>query len=355
MHPARPPLATPRLLPPYLLDRLASRAAEPVRSRALNTLQLDDALRTVRTSASAAGPSASRRNPSARGRSDRSIHTAGQSTELPGQLVRAEGQLPTGEVAVDEAYDYLGATYSLFWEVYGRHSIDDRGMPLVGTVHYGQHYENAFWNGYQMVFGDGDGEIFNRFTIAVDIVGHELCHGVIEHEAALVYRGQPGALNESISDVFGALVRQRLLGQSAEQADWLIGAGLFTDAVQARALRSMAAPGTAYDDPLLGRDPQPAHMRSFVDTQEDNGGVHINSGIPNKAFQLLATRLGGPAWEGAGRIWYDTLCDARLTAQADFASFATLTADNARQRYGAGSPEHRAAIAAWHDVGVSVA
>src|SRR5690606_4252835 len=227
------------------------------------------------------------------------------------------------------------------------------GMPLIGTVHYGEHYENAFWDGQQMVFGDGDGKIFNRFTITIDIVGHELCHGVIDHEAALVYRDQAGALNESISDVFGTLVRQYHLGQSADQADWLIGAGLFTDAVQARALRSMAAPGTAYDDPLLGRDPQPAHMRDFVQTREDNGGVHINSGIPNRAFQLTATEMGGYAWEKAGRIWYDTLCDRRMTAQADFSMFATLCVDNAGRIFGSSSEEKRITVAAWSEVGVS--
>lgn len=355
MHPDRPVPDIPRLLPPYLLDRLARRAREPLRSRAQNTLRLDETLRTVRASARGPVLAMQQRAASERGRSERSVHTAGQETELPGLLVRAEGQPPTGDIAVDEAYEYLGATYALFWQAYGRHSIDDQGMPLIGTVHYGRHYENAFWDGRQMVFGDGDGEIFNRFTIAVDIVGHELCHGVIEHEAALVYRGQPGALNESISDVFGVLVKQHLLGQSAEQADWLIGAGLFTDAVQAHALRSMSAPGAAYDDALLGRDPQPGHMRDFVDTQEDNGGVHINSGIPNKAFHLLATRIGGPAWERAGRIWYDTLCDERLTAQADFARFAALTVENALRLHGSGSLEHQAVISAWQDVGVSVA
>jgi len=354
MPPVRHTGATPRLLPPYLLDRVARHAEEPVRAWALNTLRLDDTLRALRAHAPGMDHQAPPLRPSVRGRANRSIHTTRQGTELPGQLVRAENQSPTGDIAADEAYEYMGATHSLFWNIYARDSIDDEGMPLIGTVHYGQHYENAFWNGRQMVFGDGDGEIFNRFTIAADIVGHELCHGVIDYEAALVYRGQPGALNESISDVFGSLVRQYLLGQTAEQADWLIGAGLFTNAVQARALRSMSAPGTAYDDPLLGRDPQPAHMRDFVDTHEDNGGVHINSGIPNKAFQLIATRLGGPAWERAGRIWYDTLCDSRLTAQADFKGFATLAADNALQRHGSGSLEHQTVLAAWQDVGVPV-
>jgi Zn-dependent metalloprotease len=135
-----------------------------------------------------------------------------------------------------------------------------------------------------MVYGDGDGDLFKRFTIAIDVIGHELTHGVTQYSAGLVYQDQTGALNESISDVFGSLVKQYRLKQTADQADWLIGAGLLADGVNGKALRSMAAPGTAYDDPILGKDPQPAHMKDFVNTQSDHGGVHINSGIPNHAF-----------------------------------------------------------------------
>ncbi len=129
-----------------------------------------------------------------------------------------------------------------------------------------------------MVFGDGDGELFQRFTVSLDIIGHELTHGVTEDEAALMYVNQSGALNESVSDVFGSLVKQHALGQTAEQADWLIGNGLLTDAVQGVALRSMKDPGTAYDDPVLGDDIQPGHMSKYVKMTGDNGGVHINSG-----------------------------------------------------------------------------
>ncbi len=141
------------------------------------------------------------------------------------------------------------------------------------------------------------------------MVAHELAHGLIESEAALVYFNRSGALNESVSDVFGVLTKQHALGQTAAEADWLVGAELLTDKVNGVALRSMANPGTAYDDPLLGRDPQPAHMRDYIETRQDNGGVHLNSGIPNRAFYLAATALGGYAWEQAGRIWYDTICD----------------------------------------------
>src|SRR5690606_15305154 len=125
---------------------------------------------------------------------------------------------------------------------------------------------------------------FDGFTGSLSVIGHELTHGLIEYTAGLVYRDQSGALNESIADVFGALVEQHAAGQTADEASWLIGEGLFTDQVEGNALRSMAAPGTAYDDDVLGKDPQPGHMDDFVETNRDNGGVHLNSGIPNKAF-----------------------------------------------------------------------
>jgi hypothetical protein len=269
-------------------------------------------------------------------------------------VVRNEGQGPVGDAATDEAYDGLGATFDLYWNVYGRNSIDDAGLPLPATVHYGQDYDNAFWDGQRMVFGDGDGQLFNRFTIAVDVIGHELTHGVTEATAGLEYHDQPGALNESMSDVFGSLVKQYSHNppQTAAQADWLIGAGLLTPQVNGVALRSMRAPGTAYDDPVLGKDPQPAHMRDYVNTPSDNGGVHINSGIPNHAFYLLAVALGGFAWERAGQIWYATLRDSRLSTTASFQEFAELTVDVAETLFGVA--ERQAVVDAWEQVGITI-
>jgi len=148
------------------------------------------------------------------------------------------------------------------------------------------------------------------------------------------------------------LVKQRFLNQTADQADWLIGAGLWTSNVNGVALRSMKAPGTAYDDPVMGKDPQPDNMSGYVNTTSDNGGVHTNSGIPNKAFYLVATALGGFAWEKAGNIWYKTLLDSRLTTTAQFQDFANLTADNANTLYGADAKA--AVVQAWHDVGIEV-
>ena len=237
---------------------------------------------------------------------------------------------------VTEAYDGLGATWQLWQEAYGRNSLDGKGLPLVASVHFGTDYDNAFWDGTQMVFGDGDGVIFLPFTRSVDVIGHELAHGVTQYTSGLNYQDQSGALNESVSDVFGVLVKQRLLGQSADQADWLVGAELLAPGVNGVALRSMAAPGTAYDDPRLGKDPQPAHMSGYVDTTDDNGGVHINSGIPNKAFHVVATTLGGNAWEVAGQVWVDTIT-GDISADCDFATFARLTVAAATARHGADS------------------
>jgi Zn-dependent metalloprotease len=284
---------------------------------------------------------------------NRRVHTAAHTTNLPGTLVRSEGQGAGGDVAINEAYDGLGATFDLYSDIYGRNSIDDNGMDLIATVHYGNNYNNAFWNGAQMVFGDGDGTIFNRFTIAIDVEGHELTHGVTGATAGLEYHDQPGALNESISDVFGSLVKQRSLGQTAAQADWLIGAGLLAAGINGVALRSMKAPGTAYDDPVIGKDPQPDHMSRYDHRTSDNGGVHINSGIPNKAFYLAATALGGNAWDVAGNIWYRTLLDSRLSSTAQFQDFANLAADNADKLYGASV--RAAVVQAWHDVGIDLA
>ena len=345
MSPIRPVVCG--IVPPYLLANIARRGTERQQAAATRSLALDLVHRQART---AGRPTVTVTTPAEDG-PRRTIATADGSETLPGRLVRSEGEPATGDAATDEAYDGLGATYDLYLSAYDRHSVDDAGLPLPATVHYGRDYDNAFLDGQRMVFGDGDGELFLRFTIAVDVIGHELTHGVTEATAGLVYQGQSGALNESVSDVFGSLVKQRVLGQEATDADWLIGAGLFTEAVQGVALRSMRAPGTAYDDDVLGRDPQPDHLRDYVETSDDNGGVHINSGIPNHAFYLAATSVGGAAWEVAGRVWYDTLVTGGLKPDADFATFAAATVQAAQARFG--TAEVLAVRSAWDAVGVT--
>jgi Zn-dependent metalloprotease len=339
------------IVPPELLRRIAQNGTRPQREAALATLAADQSLRFARATAQLLAAGARRITLAGPAFAPhRTIYDAGHRETLPGKAVRAEGQRAGRDVEVNEAYDGLGATFDFFAQVYDRNSIDDAGMSLDASVHYGVRYDNAFWNGRQMVFGDGDGDIFNRFTASVDVIGHELTHGITADEANLVYLGQAGALNESISDVFGSLVKQYKRGETAAEADWLIGEGVFTRRVKGVALRSMKAPGTAFDDPVLGKDDQPATMAGYVHTTADNGGVHTNSGIPNHAFYLAAIALGGHAWDVAGRIWYETLRDRRLKANATFRQFAALTAANAVQ--GFGTAEQRAVAAAWQGVGI---
>lgn len=344
------------IVPPHMLQSIAENGTPEQRRWALATLTQSEQFRGQRNAAmqfAVLSPKAM-----AAGK-QRSVYDADNGTSLPGTLSRSEGDGPTGDPATDEAYDGSGITYDLFKDVYERDSIDGSGLPLKSTVHYGQGYDNAFWNGEQMVYGDGDEDLpepqrlFNRFTAALDIIGHELTHGVTQYEAQLVYWEQPGALNESMSDVFGSLVKQYQLNQMADQADWIIGAGLFTENVNGVGIRSLKAPGTAYDDPVLGKDPQPAHMRDYKQVDYDNGGVHINSGIPNHAFYVTALEIGGFAWEKAGRIWYVALRD-RLQSRSNFQDAANLTFQVAGTLFGAGSLEQQAVRTGWAEVGITI-
>ncbi len=344
------------IVPPHILESIVERGSSKQREFARKTLTASAKFRSQRermteettsvTTAAAAGK-------------QRLIYDARNGTSLPGAVVRSEGDPAGSDLAVNEAYDGSGVTYDLFFSQYGRNSINGSGMQLNSTVHYRKGYDNAFWNGQQMVYGDGDEDLpldqrlFNRFTIALDIIGHELTHGITQFEAGLVYRDQPGALNESFSDVFGSLVKQFQHGHTSAQADWIIGAGLFTSNVNGVGIRSMKEPGTAYNDPVLGKDPQPGHMDNYVQTSSDNGGVHINSGIPNRAFYAAALQMGGYAWEKAGKIWYVTLRD-KLGSRSNFQDAASLTIQTAGELFGAGSAEQAAVQAGWEAVGLGV-
>ena len=260
------------------------------------------------------------------------------SFELPGTLLRATNDPPCADVAADQAFDGARDTLKFYDEVLDRNGIDGAGMDVISSVHVsdpqGHAWENAAWISTQMAYGEG-GHIFHAgsLTSAVDVIGHELTHGVTQFTAALEYRSQSGALNESMSDVFGSLVKQRVHGQSAANADWLIGAGLLIDP-QAKALRSMLEPGTAFPG-----DPQPGKMSDYAELPEtergDNGGVHINSGIPNRAFALVATKLGGNSWDRAGQIWYKTLTE-HLAPGAQFADAAQATLEVAEELFPGG-------------------
>lgn len=344
------------IVPPHMLREIVERGTPAQRDWAIRTIRVSEQFRGQRQALAGLPVAAA---PTIIGQKHRIVYHADFGTSLPGRQVRAEGDPPSGDPAIDEAYDGSGVTYDLYRDVYDRNSIDGNGMRLDSTVHYQKGYDNAFWNGQQMVYGDGDEDLpeadrlFNRFTIAIDIIGHELIHGVTQYEAKLIYWDQPGALNESMSDVFGSLVKQRKLGQGAREADWIVGQGLFTSNVKGQGIRSMKAPGTAYDDPVLGKDPQPAHMKDYKNVSYDNGGVHINSGIPNRAFYVAAMEIGGNAWDKAGQIWYTALRD-KLEARSDFQAAANVTHQAAGQLFGAGSLEQQAVRNGWLEVGISI-
>lgn len=310
------------VVPPHLLEEIARR--NPENPAYAETIKKMNAVREQRHEAVRRDGATA-----VEGKADREVYDAGGAEVQPGKLVRSEGQAKTGDVEVDNVYEYTGDVRTFYKEVHNRNSIDGKGMNLKSTVNYGNNFENAFWDSTQMTYGrPGPQSPFSTF-VKRDVTGHEMTHGVTEYEAGTVYRNQAGALNEHFSDVWGELVEQRALGQTAKQADWLVGQGIWKENVNGQALRSMEKPGSAYDDPMLGKDPQPGHMKDYVKTRQDNGGVHINSGIPNRAFVLFAKAVDGNAWEAPANIWFK----AREMAgnNPSFAQFAQHTIDAAKQ------------------------
>lgn len=289
------------------------------------------------------------------GQRHRLVHDAGQkSRPLPGIRARAEGESPVHDAAVNEAYDNLGITLDFFHQVFGRDSLDGRGMDVIASVHYGQGYPNAMWNGSQMLFGDGDGVHIGGFTRSLDIVAHELTHAVTQHTIAgglgVVRRaghidlaGEAGALNESICDVFASLVKQWHRKQKAHDADWLIGTGVLAPEL-GRAVRSLKHPGKTEE--TYPDDDQVADMRGFAPA----GDVHRNCGIPNHAFYLAAHALQGYAWEHAGRVWYEAM--PLLDSNSGFEDAARATVKAAARLFGNASKEQHAIHQAWQTVGV---
>jgi Zn-dependent metalloprotease len=259
------------------------------------------------------------------GEGPRKVYDSENSWNQQVTLRRSEGDPATGEDAIDDAYDFVGTARDYFKEVLNRNSIDNLGMDVICNVNFGVNFMNAFWDGDELTFGNGDGNIFVDFTKSLDVVAHELGHGVTQFTANLDYFSQSGALNEHFSDVFGSVITQHALEQDAGQADWLVGNEIMGPDLFGEALRSMKAPGTAYDNPLMGSDPQPDHMDDYYAGPADNQGVHINSGIPNKVFYLVSMSIGT---DKATRIWYHGL--QNLWPTADFNDAVEVLVESTR-------------------------
>ena len=330
------------IVPSSVLLKLADKKSNPAEKKAL----IDAALlsehirgqRTVRALVSVG---------SFAGQKERTVFDCQNLRPRPPQGVarRAEDEAPSGEQTVDFAYDHAGITYDFYREILNRNSIDGQGMRLDSFVHFGNGYNNAFWDGAEMVYGDGDQQQFLGFAQSLDVVAHELSHGVTEFSVpggGLEYVDQSGALNESFSDVFGSVVKQWHKNQDVVTADWLIGDGIMGPQV-GRALRSMKSPGDT-SITWFGDD-QPQDMDGYV----DGGDVHTNSGIPNRAFYLAATTIGGKSWEKSARIWYRAL--SMLHFRATFAEAAQATISAATLLFGEAS-ERDAVRDAWTAVKV---
>ncbi|OCL05503.1 zincin, partial [Glonium stellatum] len=294
---------------------------------------------------------------------------------LPGIQYRTSQEPEVEDQDVNACMDGLRTTYNFYRTVFDRKSVDDDGLQLEASIHYSIRFGNAFWDGTakQMVFGDGDGNsrfgrfagLFNPgcFVNSLDVIAHELTHAVTQFTANLEYQGQSGALNESMSDVFGAMVVQWKNDQTVDQADWLMGKDIIyqnseslpESAKNAHSLRSIKDPEAS-----TNLDPQPASVQSTLyfkkeeSTEEDDdyGGVHMNSGVPNFAFYKVAMALGGRSWDRAGKIWYDTLTDKRLQRKAKFVDFARLTVDHAQKLYPEDKSVAQVVQKAWEEVGV---
>lgn len=337
------------IIPPYILDHLSQSDDAKVRRIAIEAIEHTSAARAVRRAMTMMAGFAAVPSPGAkRHRLVYDVENGGFS-QLPGTLVRSEGDAKSEDQAVNEAYGHAGTTYNFYKRLFGRNSLDDRGMTLISSVHLGQKLNNAFWTGDQMCYGDGDGRIFIRFTKSLDVVGHELTHGVVSHTCNLEYKNESGALNEHLADVFGSLVKQWRRRQTVKKADWLIGADIMGPETSAKSLRTFTEDKAYENDALLGTDPQPKHLKNKYKGTSDNGGVHINSGIPNHAFYLVAMELGGKAWEKAGRIWYKAML--KLTTTSQFTDMVETTAESAATLYGNGGLEYKAVAMAWKAVG----
>ena len=276
------------------------------------------------------------------------IYTSAKTEQLPGKFLGKSLEHLRDKSAI-QAFQGTQTTLEFLLKELQWNSIDNQGANIISSVHYGKKYDNAFWEGKQMVYGDGDGIVFRSFTSSQDVISHEIFHGVTQHGPNLEYSQQAGALNESISDVFATMITQWANHETVETADWLIGNELLLVNVGGLgALRSLKFPGEAYNnESVLGKDPQVWRMGDYqkLSDRDDNGGVHINSGIPNKAFYEACEKIGGYSWEKMGKIWFEALKQSKSNTQ--FQEFANLTIAVASQRFGKDSAEEGAVRNAW--------
>jgi len=312
------------IIPPSVFDRLANdRELSADQRRAFADMgEFEKEWRKVRTARVRQLRAARALLPSAVdvarvGPPSASLYDCHHGTVLPGAQVPNPGT--SSDLTAKRAYLQSLAVAKFYKAAFGRDSIDGHNMSLVSSIHYSVKYNNAFWNGSQMTYGDGDGNIFVDFTKAGDVIGHELTHGVTQYTLSLNYANQPGGLNESLSDVFGSMFRQWQAKQAVTKADWLIGKEIMGPGAKARGftcLRDLANPAAAHC-----LSPQPTKFSQYHDGMDP----HESSGIPNFAFYKAAMAIGGKSWEKAGKIWYRALTGSGSKPGLKMGAFANLT------------------------------
>ncbi len=234
--------------------------------------------------------------------------------------------------------------YDYYNQRHNRNAIDGNGTSMKLVVNLDNNLNNAFWNGESMSFGNGDGNDFRDLAASYDVTGHEMTHGVVENTANLVYEFQPGALNESFADVFGTLFE---FYARPGTANYLMGEDVTTPNIAGDCLRNMedpAASNVAFD----GQQPtKMSEFRNLPNTdQGDNGGVHINSGIPNRAFVIIHKAVGNDKVE---QIYYRAL-SLYLTRSSKFIDARLAIVKAAEDLFGANSAESNACKTAFDTV-----
>ena len=338
-------ICTCSIVPPKVLRRFArdKRLSAKTRKAFADAVKYDKQwrrLRAVHTDLSAASLGLERGAAPAAPKV--TVFNCKHGSTLPGVPVGAPGN----DATTKRAFAETAAVAAFYEQLFGRNSVDGAGKTLMSSVHFSVRYNNAFWNGTQMVYGDGDGDIFLDFTKASDVIGHELTHGVTQFSAQLEYSDEPGGLNESVSDVFGSMFKQWRKGQTVDKADWLIGREIIGRGAKARGftcLRDMANPAAAHC-----LSPQPTHFSEFRPRMDP----HESSGIPNLAFYNAAVAIGGYSWQKAGRIWYKALTAFGPQPRMKMKAFAQTTRKVAKTMFRGDASTVSAVDRAWKAVGL---
>ena len=272
------------------------------------------------------------------------VYDCKSTQNLPGAPVAAPDKSP--DPTAKRAFGETKRVAEFYKTIFDRNSIDNAGMTMMSSIHYGVKFNNALWAGSQMVYGDGDGEIFVDFTNGNDVIGHELTHGVTQHTLQLAYNDDAGGLNESLSDCFGSMFRQWEASQDVNSADWLIGSDIMGPTAKARGFKSLRNMANPADTLCLA--PQPTLYSQLHPGMDP----HYTSGPPNLAFYVTCKEAGGKSWEKIGQVWYTALTSSGRHPHMKMTDFANRTRQVASQKYPADTSVAAAVNKGWKQVGL---